>query len=120
MSVAHRFKEARKYRGYSQNKLADELGVSRGVITNIEYEKTEPSCLVVNAVCNILSINKEWLVHGSGEKDAKLTEDPRLSDAIKALGNDNNTILKNIARNLMQLNSDELKLVDELITRIIK
>lgn len=68
MTIGDRLKEARKSRGFSQDSLAQNIGTSRGVITNIELNKIEePQPLIVNAICNTLSINKEWLLYGTGE-----------------------------------------------------
>ena len=61
MSIGKRLKEIRKSRGLSQDALAEQIGCSRGVITNIE-----PTPLVVNAICDVLGINSEWLLTGQG------------------------------------------------------
>lgn len=68
MNIGDRLKEIRKSKGISQENLAEQLKCSRGVITNIEYGKTEPTQLVLDALCNILNVNKEWLVFGTGEQ----------------------------------------------------
>lgn len=70
MSIGSRLKEARKKRGMSQEMLADKIGASRGVITNIEHDKvSEPQPLVVNAICSALKINREWLLNNDGPMD---------------------------------------------------
>lgn len=66
MSIATRLRQARKSRGYTQDALAKTLGVSRGVIANIEYEKTEPQAIVIHAICECLQIDKNWLLSGEG------------------------------------------------------
>ena len=58
---------ARKSEGYTQNSLADAIGVSRGVIYNLEKDKNKPQAIVVNAICQALSISKEWLLEGAGK-----------------------------------------------------
>lgn len=69
MNMASRLKMARKSRGYSQEALANAIGVSRGVVSNIEYEKTEPQALVIHAICEELRIDENWLVSGEGEME---------------------------------------------------
>lgn len=70
MSIGQRLKEARKARSMSQDMLADKIGASRGVITNIEHDKVgEPQPMVINAICSVLNINKEWLTDGIGSMD---------------------------------------------------
>ena len=66
MSIGQRLKEARKSRSMSQDMLAEKIGV----ITNIEHDKVdEPQPMVINAICNVLNINKEWLTDGIGSMD---------------------------------------------------
>lgn len=69
MSIATRLKQARKFRGYTQDALANTIGVSRGVISNIEYEKTQPQLLVLHAICEVLQIDERWLLTGKGQMD---------------------------------------------------
>lgn len=72
MSIASRLRQARKSRGYTQSALAQAIGVSRGVISNIEYEKTEPQSLVIRAVCEELRIDEQWLATGQGQMEGGL------------------------------------------------
>lgn len=70
MTIGQRLKEARKDRGMTQDMLADKIGASRGVITNIEHDKVdEPQPMVVNAICDVLKINKDWLLNNEGPMD---------------------------------------------------
>lgn len=95
MSMSERLKKARKRNRMSQEKLAQTIGISRGVITNIEYGKIqEPSPLVIDAIAQALKIKKEWLLTGQGEMDDEgdalqsarlLTE---LYDVVKELSED--------------------------------
>lgn len=41
MKMGERLRKARKAKGYTQESLAAAIGVSRGVVTNIEYDKAE-------------------------------------------------------------------------------
>lgn len=70
MNLASRLKQARKSRGYTQDALASAIGVSRGVISNIEYEKTEPQALVMRAICHVLRIDENWLITGKGQMES--------------------------------------------------
>lgn len=65
-TLGERLKYARKNKGFTQDSLAETIGVSRGVIFNIEKNKTEPQIIVLNAICQVLNIKKEWLTDGTG------------------------------------------------------
>lgn len=70
LTIGERLKLARKNRGFSQDMLAQKIGASRGVITNIEHDKVDdPQPMVINAICNVLHLNKEWLITGTGNMD---------------------------------------------------
>lgn len=76
LSIGKRLKAARKSRKISQDTLAEMIGVSRGVVTNIELDKvTDPQLLYINAICNTLHINREWLLKGVGDMDINKTID---------------------------------------------
>lgn len=66
-TLGKRLTYARKNKEYTQEGLAAIIGVSRGVIYNLEKNKTEPQLIVLNAICAILKINKEWLLYGTGD-----------------------------------------------------
>lgn len=104
MSIGIRLKTARKAKKCSQDTLADMIGVSRGVITNIEGDKvSEPQPLVINAICNALNINRDWLVHGTG------TMTPEESV------NKQEQILKEIYMYSQELSEEEQKYILDLI-----
>jgi transcriptional regulator with XRE-family HTH domain len=68
LTLGERLKTARKFKGLTQDGLAEKIGTSRGVITNIEHDKTEaPQPLIINALCDVLEVNHEWLINGIGE-----------------------------------------------------
>lgn len=68
-SLGKRLYYARKKKGYTQDSLANTIGVSRGVIYNLEKDKTTPQEIVINAICHTLLVNKNWLLTGSGEME---------------------------------------------------
>ena len=66
-TLGERLHYARKKSGFTQETLATSIGVSRGVIFNLEKNKTQPQSIVSNAICQTLNINQEWLLTGVGE-----------------------------------------------------
>lgn len=104
MSIGMRLKTARKARKCSQDTLADMIGVSRGVITNIEGDKvSEPQPLVINAICNTLNISRDWLINGTGSMT--------LDEPVNRQGQ----ILKEIYMYSQELSEEEQKYILDLI-----
>lgn len=62
-----RIKELRKILGLSQEEFAAQLGLTRGAITNIEHNKTEPKPLLVQLICKEFKVNEIWLRTGVGD-----------------------------------------------------
>ncbi len=54
--IGSRIKKLRSEKGYSQEYLADRLGVSQATLSNIESGKTKPDIDVVKNVCEELEV----------------------------------------------------------------
>ena len=84
--ISERVKKVRKYTGLSQKEFGERLGVSRDVITNIEYNRVEPKSWFIDHLCNSFLISKEWLLTGSGEMvDASCQTKNRTQIAIEII-----------------------------------
>ena len=78
-AINQRIAEIRKVLNLSQTDFGAEIGVSRDVIKNIEYNKTEPKPLLIQQICKTYNINPAWLEAGEGEMFAPKTEDEELA-----------------------------------------
>lgn len=114
-TLGERLNYVRKKKGYTQDSLAESIGVSRGVIFNLEKNKTEPQAIVINAICQTLKINKDWLINGAGEmednseasqSDKILAE---LYEVAKSLSEDEQLYLLDTVRALKQRLSKEIR-----------
>lgn len=59
-----RLRYARERFGLSQAALADRIGLSRGVVFNLENRDCAKQPIVIEAICRELNINQEWLLDG--------------------------------------------------------
>lgn len=116
--IKERIKEIRKTNKLSQKAFGELLGVSRDVVTNIEYGRVEPKKLLINHICQVFNVNKEWLINGTGDmyiipldtiKQAKIvaelnTSDPELIELVEnilLLSEDNQDLIKVIIKTLL-------------------
>lgn len=114
-TLGERLTYARKKNGYTQESLGDEIGVSRGVIFNLEKNKTEPQTIVINAICQTLKINKDWLLTGNGtmediseaSKSAKILAE--LYEVAQTLSEKEQLYLLNTIKSLKQLLNEKDK-----------
>ena len=110
MSIGQRLKDARKSRKMSQIALAEKIGTSRGVITNIEHDKvTEPQAVVVKAICEALNISSEWLTTGNGSMDSS-TQNTERTDIVAEI----NTCVQGLSAN------EQLYILDTIKTYIAR
>ena len=86
-TLGERLKYVRKRKDYTQDSLAEAIGVSRGVIFNLEKNKTTPQVIVINAICQTLKINKNWLMDGAGEMEnmAEASRSAKILEELKEL-----------------------------------
>ena len=68
-SIGDRFKQARKARDYTQEELALELKISRNSVGMIERGTFRPGEEIVEALCDKLWIDRNWLLTGTGHME---------------------------------------------------
>lgn len=97
MTRAERIRMARRQMGWSQQQLAEQLGVRRSAVANWEASGgAHPSSANLERLANLLHVAHEWLATGRGEMqlpghwhgvpvaDAELVEDPVERRLLKA------------------------------------
>ena len=65
--IYDRFKTLRKTKKLSQTEFGERVGVSRGVIKNIEGKLVEPKELFIRQICKEYHVNYLWLTEGIGD-----------------------------------------------------
>ena len=65
--MSARIKSVREALHLSQREFGEKLGVSRDVISNIEYGRVKPKDLLLHHMCQLYKINEHWLQTGEGE-----------------------------------------------------
>lgn len=100
-TLGERLRYVRKKNGYTQNSLAKAIGVSRGVIFNLEKNITNPQTIVINAICKTLNVNPNWLLNNIGEIENENSQSTKVIDE-----------LYNIAKDLSE--AEQLYLLDTI------
>ncbi len=65
--LSNRIKAVREALKLSQREFGEKLGVSRDVISNIEYNRVSPKELLIRHICELYNVNSHWLETGEGE-----------------------------------------------------
>ncbi|TGE15998.1 XRE family transcriptional regulator [Hymenobacter elongatus] len=66
LTIGERLKVVRQSRGMTQQEMADLLGVSRPLITQLEGGRHQPSSEALETIVDKLGISRNWLWFGSG------------------------------------------------------
>ena len=78
-----RIKELRQALGLSQREFGQRLGVSRDVISNLEYGRSRPKAVFTRHLCEQFAVNEQWLIAGDGPMFRQAGEpNKRLEEAI--------------------------------------
>lgn len=116
MSIHDRVKAVRKALNMSQTAFGEKLGVGIGVIKNIEYANVDPKEPFLTLMCDMLNVNKNWLIHGTGEMFlARDTEDEIADFLTQLMCDDDESIRKRFVLALSKFDGDDWKTVEKFI-----
>jgi len=82
--LSNRVKAVREALKLSQREFGEKLGVSRDVISNIEYGRVQPKELLLRHICQLYGVNEHWLETGEGKMFKENPEETsKLDEALK-------------------------------------
>lgn len=86
-NIGLRLKQIRKLLGKSQEEIANELGLTKQAISNIEHSKSSPNIPLLHKLLVDYGVNINFIISGNGNI---FTKDEKASESLK------NTILKEV------------------------
>ncbi|MDI3409731.1 helix-turn-helix transcriptional regulator [Bacillus sonorensis] len=104
-----RIRELREKEKLSREKFAARIGVSRGVIENIEYNRVEPKDVYIQSICREFHVNEEWLRNGTGEMYSSTTEEELFVEKLADLLKDDKKEVRDLVMALFKLEGKNLK-----------
>ena len=115
MSINERIKDVRKMSGLSQTDFAERLGTTRGVITNLEGDKTSPNEPFIKLICREFNVSDAWLRTGDGEMRQKLTRNQEIAEFMGVVMHDpDDAPRKRFVSIISKLSADEWQLLAEI------
>lgn len=119
MTIGERIKTVRKSAGLSQTAFAERLGATRGVITNLEGEKTELNEPFMRLICKEFNVSEEWLRTGEGEMMQRLTRNQEIAEFLGRIMKDpDDAPRKRFISIISKLDVEEWKLLDEIAKKM--
>lgn len=114
-----RIKLLRKTLGLSQDEFGRRLGVTRGAITNIEFNKTDPKPLFVGLICREFGVSEAWLRTGEGEMFVQLSRDEEIAAFVGSVIGDEDAVFKRrFISMLSKLNESQWELLEQMVDKL--
>lgn len=117
-TINERFRAIRKQLDMTMDGFGESLGVSRSVIKNIEYNVTQPKPPMIDLLCKVHQVDRDWLMTGEGEmfvKPANETEELLLF-ATDMIQNRDLSWLRILCEYMAQLTPAEVEAVSKFVT----
>ena len=116
-----RIKQIRKALNMSQDEFGKRLGVTRGAITNIELNKTEPKPLFIKLICDTFEVNEEWVNTGSGEMFVQKNRSDIIADFLAdVLKEEDESFKRRFIEMLANLSVEEWELLEKRTMMLTK
>ena len=111
----------RKTLGYSQEKFAQKLNLSRNFINQIEAGKKNPSDRTILDICREFNVNEEWLRNGTGNKEQSMSRNEEIQTfANQVMSDMDESIKKRLLIALSKLNEDDWKTIEKIVDELSK
>lgn len=117
--VNRRILELRKKLKMTQTEFGKELGVGRGVITNIELDLVPAKPLLIQQISKIYGVDLKWLETGEGEMFEKTSYDESIASFIgRTLADEDDTFKRQLIFVLSNMTDEEWVTLEKLIKRL--
>ena len=113
-----RMKKLRKTLGFTQQELANRIGIKRNTIAQYEIGRNEPIDAVISLICREFNVNETWLRTGEGEIFNPV--DLEIAEFIKKVMTENKlTFKRKLIGALARLDESEWELLECKLRDII-
>ena len=108
--------QIRKENGYSQEKFAEKIGMSRSFINQVEMGKKNLSDRSISDICEIFKIDETWFRTGEGKKEQSMSRNEEISVfANKLMGELDESFRKRFVLALSKLNESDWETIEKIV-----
>ena len=113
--INQRILEVRKTLKLSQTEFGKEIGVSRGVINNIDLNVVPAKPLLIQQICKAYNVSETWLTTGEGEMFVKQSRTDEIAQFVgRTLAEKEDTFQKRLIAALSKLSVEEWEILEKL------
>lgn len=121
-SIESRVRAVRKSNKLSQTEFAESLGVTVGVISNIELGRItqwDTKTPLLNLICDKYGCRREWLIDGEGEMMQELSREQEIIKAVSDMFTGDDSFKQDIISMLVKLPDDHWGLLEDMARRLM-
>ena len=85
MGFGEKLSRLRKSSGFTQEDLAEKLGVSRQAVARWEAEETSPDIHTLLGICEVFHVSADYMIHSGYESDDDIPAVKKKSVEVKAV-----------------------------------
>lgn len=116
-----RIKTLRQALGLTQTEFGEKVGVTRGVIYNLDSGITQLRDPLLSLVCSVFNVRREWLETGSGEMFEQPDTEAPFYNAVGSISNDDpDSFRKRFVVALAELDDAELDAMERFIRSLLR
>ena len=121
-SIESRVRAVRKSNKLSQTEFAESLGVTVGVISNIELGRItqwDTKTPLLNLICDKYGCRREWLIDGEGEMMQDLSREQEIIRAVSEMFTGDDSFKQDIISMLVKLPDEHWGLLEDMAQRLL-
>lgn len=121
-SIESRVRAVRKSNKLSQTEFAESLGVTVGVISNIELGRItqwDTKTPLLNLICDKYGCRREWLIDGEGEMMQELSREQEIIKAVSDMFTGDDSFKQDIISMLVKLPDEYWGLQEDMARRLM-
>ncbi len=122
-SIESRVRAVRKSNKLSQTEFAESLGVTVGVISNIELGRItqwDTKTPLLNLICDKYGCRREWLIDGEGEMMQDLSREQEIIRAVSEMFTGDDSFKQDIISMLVKLPDEHWGLLEDMARRLLE
>lgn len=121
-TLPDRVRSLRKSNKLSQTAFAESLGVTYGVINNIELgriQQWDTKIPLLNLMCDKYGCRREWLIDGEGEMMQDLSREQEIIRAVSEMFTGDDSFKQDIISMLIKLPDEHWGLLEDMAQRLL-
>ena len=121
-SIESRVRAVRKSNKLSQTEFAESLGVTVGVISNIELGRItqwDTKTPLLNLICDKYGCRREWLIDGEGEMMQELSREQEIIRAVSEMFTGDDSFKQDIISMLVKLPGEYWGSLEDMARRLM-